>query len=159
MITWTQRKLLQVVKAEDTFRQQHVLILKISNSFCEKLCSEEDIISQMKKMKMTSEDRACINICGLTAPFMVFAKTLTESLGRSSVKQDIKKNQKNIRLLAYANERLEQYTRRDNLRIFNFTNCEDGELRAKFTEMKGVLRLRSRHVTLTLSIIYLLRHH
>ena len=91
--------------------------------------------------------------------FHGFCKTLTESLGKSSVKQDIKKNQKNIRLLAYANEMLEQYTRRDNLRIFNFPNCEDGELRAKFTEMKGILGLRSRRVTITLSIIYLLRHH
>ena len=45
----------------------------------------------------------------------------------SSVKQDIKKNQKNIGLLAYANEKLKQYTRMDNLRIFNFPNCEDGE--------------------------------
>ena len=67
------------------------------------LCSEEDNIFQMKtrlseskKMKMTTEDRTCINDCSLVAPFMVSAKTLTEILG--SVKEDIKKNQKNIRL-------------------------------------------------------------
>ena len=52
------------------------------------LCSEEDNISQMKtllseskKIKMTSEDGTCINVCSLIAPFMVSAKTLTESLG------------------------------------------------------------------------------
>ena len=42
-------------------------------------------------------------------------------------------------MLAYANEKLEQYTRRDNLRIFNFPNCEAGELSAKFMEMAGIL--------------------
>ena len=99
------------------------------------LCSEEDNISQMKSLlsnlkNMTSEDRMCINVCSLIASFMASAKTLTESLGR--VKQDIKKNQKNIRLIAYKNEKLEQYTRRDNLGILNFPNWEDGELRAKF---------------------------
>ena len=67
---------------------------------------------------------------------MVSAKALTDSFG--SIKQSIDKNRKNLRLLAFANEKLEQYTRRDNLRIFKFPACEDRDLRMKFIEMASV---------------------
>ena len=39
------------------------------------------LLSESKKIKMTSEDGVCINVCSLIVPFMVSAKTLTESLG------------------------------------------------------------------------------
>ena len=108
------------------------------------LCNEDDSINQMqsllsdtRKLKMSSKDRTCINVCGLIAPFMISAKALTDRLG--NIKQSIDKNTKNLRLLAFANEKLEQYTRRDNLRIFKFPACEDGELRVKFIEMASIL--------------------
>ena len=91
---------------------------------------------------MSSEARSCINVCGLIAPFMVSAKALTDSLG--NIKQSIDKNRKNLRLLAFANEKLEQYTRRDNLRIFKFPACEDGALRMKLIEMASVLGVEIR---------------
>ena len=101
------------------------------------LCNEDDSINQMqsllsdtRNLKMSSEDRTCINVCGLIAPFMISAKAITDSLG--TIKQSINKNTKNLRLLAFANEKLEQYTRRDNLRILKFPACADGELGVKF---------------------------
>lgn len=51
----------------------------------------------------------------------------------------VDKNAANIRLLAYHHESLEQYTRRDNLRLFNFPVCEVRELRDKFIEFGAVL--------------------
>lgn len=108
------------------------------------LCNEDDGITQMqsllsdaKKLKMTAEDRSCINVCALITPFVISAKALTDSLG--NIKESIDKNRKNLRLLAYANKKLDQYTRRDNLRLFNFPACEDGELRVKFIEMASIL--------------------
>ena len=68
---------------------------------------------------------------------MISAKSLTDSLG--NIEESIDKNKKILRLLAYANEKLEQYIRRDNLRLFNFTACEDRELRTKFIEIASML--------------------
>ena len=89
------------------------------------LCKEDDSVTQMqsllsdtRKLKMSSEDWTCINICGLIAPFMVSAKARTDSLG--NIKQSIDENRKNLQLLAFTNGKLEQYTRQDNLRIFKF---------------------------------------
>ena len=45
----------------------------------------------------------------------------------------------NVRQLVFHNEKLEQYTRRDNLRLFNFPLCEDDDPRAKFIELVAVL--------------------
>ena len=67
---------------------------------------------------------------------MISAKALTDSLG--NMKESIDKNKKILRLLAYAIEKLEHYTRRDNLRLFNFSACEDRELLTKFIEMASM---------------------
>lgn len=108
------------------------------------LCEDSENITQMqtlvtdaKKTKLSSEDRTVLNVVGLIAPFMVSARAVADSLG--AIKETIDKNKKNIRLLAYAQEKLEQYTRRDNLRLFNFPACEDSGLRAKFIELAQVL--------------------
>lgn len=68
---------------------------------------------------------------------MVSAKTVSDSLG--NLKDDINKTRKNLRLLAYSQEKLEQYTRRDNLRLFNFPACKDGQLRGKFVALATLL--------------------
>ena len=45
-----------------------------------------------------------------------------------------------MRLLAYHHEKLEQYTRRDNLRLFNFPACNsEDELYDKFIELGTIL--------------------
>lgn len=97
----------------------------------------QSLINDAKKTRLSSEDRTLLNVVGLIAPFMVSASALTGSL--SSIKQNIDKNKRNIRLLSYAHEKLEQYTRRDNLRLFNFPTCDDAELRPKFIEMAHIL--------------------
>ena len=50
----------------------------------------------------------------------------------------VDKNKLSLRLLAYHNDKLEQCTRRDNLRLFNFPLCDDGTLRARFIELAAV---------------------
>ena len=87
----------------------------------------QTLINDAKKSKLNPEDKTCLNVVGLTAPFMESARAVADSLG--NIKENIDKNKKNIRLTAYAHEKLEQYTRKDNLRLFNFPPCEDAELR------------------------------
>ena len=97
----------------------------------------QNLISEAKKSKMNSDDRTVLNVVGLIAPFMVSARAVADSLG--TIKQNIDKNKSNIRVIAYAQERLEQYTRRDNLRLFNFPACEDAGLRVRFIELAQIL--------------------
>ena len=78
----------------------------------------QSLISDAKKTGLSSEDRTVLNVVSLLVPFMVSASALTDSL--ASVKKNVTKDQKNLRLLSYAHEKLEQYSRRDNLRLFNF---------------------------------------
>ena len=78
----------------------------------------QSLISDAKKTGLSSEDRAVLNVVSVLAQFMVSASALTDSL--ASVKKNVTKDQKNLRLLSYAHEKLEQYSRRDNLRLFNF---------------------------------------
>ena len=55
----------------------------------------QSFLSDTRKLKISSDDRTCINICGLIqAPFMVSAKAQTDSLG--NIKQSIDKNRKNL---------------------------------------------------------------
>ena len=84
------------------------------------LCEDSENITQMqtlvtdaKKTKLSSEDRTVLNVVGLITPFMVSARAVADSLG--AIKETIDKNKKNIPLLAYAQEKLKQYTRRDNI--------------------------------------------
>ena len=51
----------------------------------------------------------------------------------------VDKNKVKLRLLAYHNEKLEQYTRSDNLRLFNSPLCKNENLRAKFIDMAAIL--------------------
>ena len=67
----------------------------------------------------------------------MLTKVTEESVKKLQVAVD--KNKVSLRLLAYHNEKLEQYTRRDNLRLFNFPMCEDKDLRSKFIEMAATL--------------------
>ena len=57
-------------------------------------------------------------------PFLISSK-VSESLKK--IRVAVEKNSNNVRLLAYSNECLEQYTRRDNLRLFNFPATEEGD--------------------------------
>ena len=96
-----------------------------------------DLINGAKKSKLSPEDRTILNIAGLISPFMNITNTTATKVKKLQVAVD--KNKLNLRLLAYHNDKLEQYTRRDNLRLFNFPLCDDGTLRAKFIELAAVL--------------------
>ena len=96
-----------------------------------------NLINETKKAKLSSEDRTIINIAGLITPFMMMNKETGANVRKLKVKVD--KNSVNVRQLAFHNERLEQYTRRENLRLFNFPLCDDDNLRDKFIELAGVL--------------------
>ncbi|MCG8032555.1 MAG: hypothetical protein JAZ03_10310, partial [Candidatus Thiodiazotropha taylori] len=85
----------------------------------------------------SQSDRTVINIAGLLTPFMVLNKVSEETLAK--VQTSVDKNTLNIRKIAYYNEKLEQYTRRDNLRLFNFPLCDDSQLRGKFIELAALL--------------------
>ena len=95
-----------------------------------------EMLNETKKGKLSHEDRTVVNIVGLLVPFLISSK-VSESIKKIEVA--VEKNSNNVRLLAYSNERLEQYTRRDNLRLFNFPPTEEGELSTKFIEMAAVL--------------------
>ena len=96
-----------------------------------------DLINGAKKSKLSPEDRTILNIAGLISPFMNITNTTATKVKKLQVAVD--KNKLNLRLLAYHNDKLEQYTSRDNLRLFNFPLCDDGTLRAKFIELAAVL--------------------
>ena len=96
-----------------------------------------DLINDAKKSKLSPEDRTIQNIAGLISPFMNITNTSATKVKKLQVAVD--KNKLNLRLLAYHNDKLEQYTRRDNLHLFNFPLCDDGTLRAKFIKLAAVL--------------------
>ena len=96
-----------------------------------------ELINDTKKAKLSNEDRTILNIAGIITPFMNANKVTEESVKKLQVAVD--KNKVNLRLLAYHNEKLEQYTRRDNLRLLNFPVCEDKDLRSKFIELAATL--------------------
>ena len=93
--------------------------------------------NETKKHRMSTEDRTIMNIAGLITPFLMVTKNAESSVKKLSV--TVEKNKVNLRRLTYHHEKLEQYTRRDNLRMFNFPLCNDDELRAKFIEMAALL--------------------
>lgn len=96
-----------------------------------------DLINESKKAKLSPEDKTVVNIASIMVPFVLINKSVAENVKKLQVA--VEKNKSNLRILAYHNERLEQYTRRENLRLFNFPACEDTELRAKFIELGTVL--------------------
>lgn len=117
----------------DTLQQQLV-----------ELSSEEDgptdminLLNNTKKAKLNSEERTIINIAAIMIPFVMVSKATAENLNK--IKVTVEKNKSNVRLLAYHHDKLEQYTRRDNLRLFNFPTCTDDELYDKFIELGTVL--------------------
>ena len=77
----------------------------------------QSLISDAKKTRPSSEHRTVLSVVSLLDLYVVYASALTDSL--TSIKQDVDKNQKNLRLLSYAHEKLEQYARMDNLRLYN----------------------------------------
>ena len=96
-----------------------------------------NLINETKKAKLSAEDRTIINIAGLITPHMMINKETDANVRKLKVTVD--KSTVNVRQLAFHNERLEQYTRRDNLRLFNFPLCDDINLREKFIKLAGVL--------------------
>lgn len=97
-----------------------------------------NLINESKKAKLTPDDKTVINIASIMVPFVLTNKTVAENVKKLQVA--VEKNKTNLRMLAYRNERLEQYTRRDNLRLFNFPIIEsEDELRNKFIELGAVL--------------------
>ena len=58
-----------------------------------------------------------MNAVDLITPFVVSVRGVADSQG--TIKENIDKNRTNIRLIAYAQEKLEQYMRQNNLRLFN----------------------------------------
>ena len=98
-----------------------------------------DLINETKKSKLAPEDRTIVNIAWLITPFLMTNQVMEASVKKLKVTVD--KNKVNLRQLAYHNEKLEQYTRRDNLRLFNFLLCDDADLRAKFIDMAALLEV------------------
>lgn len=96
-----------------------------------------NLLNDAKKNKMNAEERSVINIASIMIPFVMVNKVSAENLNK--IKVTVEKNKSNVRLLAYHHDKLEQYTRRDNLRLFNFPNCADDELYDKFIELGTVL--------------------
>lgn len=96
-----------------------------------------NLLNNINKTKFSAEDRTVINIASIMVPFVMANKVTTESLNK--LKVSVEKNKSNVRLLAYHHDKLEQYTRRDNLRLFNFPICTDEELYDKFIDLGAVL--------------------
>ena len=106
--------------------------------------AEENGISQMinlvndtKKAKMNPEDKTAINMVSILIPFIMATKTQTETVTKLQVA--VEKNSTNVRNLAFHHDKLEQYTRRDNIRLFNFPVCNDDKVQQKFIDLGAVL--------------------
>ena len=96
-----------------------------------------NLLNESKKAKLNPDDKSVINLVSILVPFVVASKTQNETVKKIQV--NVKKNSVNIRNLAYHHEKLEQYTRRDNIRLFNFPTCDDGEIQEKFIELGAAL--------------------
>lgn len=89
-----------------------------------------NLLNESKKAKLNADDKTVINLVSILIPFVVASKTQNETVNK--IKVNVEKNLVNIRNLAYYHDKLEQYTRRDNIRLFNFPTCDDGEIQQKF---------------------------
>ena len=130
----------------DTLQEQ-LIELKSTDNVNEMI----DKINAVKQGKLSNEDRTVVNIVGLLVPFLISSKV---SKSHKKIEVAVEKNANNVRLLAYSNEKLEQYTRRDNLRLFNFPSCEDTVLSDKFIELESVLGLKLRLTSMLFTHCY-----
>ena len=108
------------------------------------LSTEEDGLSGMlkllndsKKSKLNPEDKTVVNVVSIMLPFLMANKSTIDTVNK--IKVTVEKNSANLRSLAYHHDKLEQYTRRDNLRLFNFPTCNDDDLRQKFIDLGALL--------------------
>lgn len=117
----------------ETLQQQLVDLSEEKNGYGHMI----NLINDSKKAKLNHEDKTIVNIAAILIPFITASKAVNETVNK--LKVSVEKNASNVRILAYHHDKLEQYTRRDNLRLFNFPVCDDNELRDKFVELGAVL--------------------
>ena len=78
-----------------------------------------------------------MNVVGLITPFIVSVRGVADSLG--TIKENIDKNRTNIRLIAYAQEKLEQYTCQKQLTLIYLNIVGGLKLRAKCIDLAQIV--------------------